>query len=131
METWLVPLMGGIGAALLGLLGTLFVQWMNRDKTRAEAKSTNADYGVKVTASAITLINELQDEVTQLRDRQKAIDVERKVEREELLALRTEVTLLRAEVTVLRIENIKLREQIDHFLHANGKTSKSSTIGED
>jgi chromosome segregation ATPase len=112
VETWLVPLLGGIGVALLGLVGTVFVQWMTRDKVRAEAKSTDADYGVKVTQSAINLVNELQDEIKGFRERQVQVDAERKEERAELIALRAEVASLRTEVEGLRKENFDLRREL-------------------
>jgi len=112
MEAWIVPLLGGIGVALLGLLGTIIAQWATRDKTRAEARSTNADYGVKVTASAISIINELQDDIALMRERQKGLENERQAQHDELAALRNEVTKLRDEVKALREENFNLRREL-------------------
>jgi len=107
-----VPLIAGMGVALLGLLGQSVVQFMTRAKTRAEAQSTSADYGVKVTASAVSIINELQDDIALMRERQKGLENERQAQHDELAALRNEVTKLRDEVKALREENFNLRREL-------------------
>jgi chromosome segregation ATPase len=119
MEAWLIPLLGSLGAAALGVLSTLLVQWMNRDKTKAEARSTDADYGVKVTESAVKLINELQDEQTSLRERLKVLNAERAEDKNSIDKLREQLATVKTELCILQKQNASLTLRIQQLEDEN------------
>lgn len=74
METWLSAVLGGVGVAIIGIVLKLVEGWLSRRKTKAEAKSTEADIPGKIVdaagdlaTQAMTMVKAQQEQVASLQ----------------------------------------------------------------
>jgi chromosome segregation ATPase len=100
--TWLAVLGGGLGVALLGLLGQQLDRWWNRRRAAVDTKVAGVDYSVKLTQRYDALVDQLSEQVAALTLQQKDRDKERLEYEKRIGALEATTRSLEAEVRDLR-----------------------------
>jgi hypothetical protein len=69
METWVAAVLGGIGVAVIGVLGNVILEWQRRRKTGAEAGQSVAAGADSVVGSALEMVKEMRTDMALLKAR--------------------------------------------------------------
>ncbi len=104
--------------AILGLIGAGLNYWYTKNKTSAEARDIEATAAGKLSDSAVKLVNELQEQLTQQAGRidrleQLTKEQERTIQEQGgvIMQLRDRVTHLETENGNLKAENAALKNR--------------------
>lgn len=76
MEAWITALTGGLGIALLGIIGNIILQAFLRRKIHAEAGSSIAAGADSVVESALCMVKEMRVDMAALKARVAELEAE-------------------------------------------------------